>query len=146
MSDPIVVSRRIAAAPASVYSYLTDAEKWALWQGVGADLEPRRGGLFSLRMPNGSKAQGEFVELIEGARVVFTWGWVDHPGVPPGSSIVEIDLVPDGTGTMVTITHRGLPEDEIALHTAGWERYLPRLAAIAQGETVPRDTVLNPGL
>lgn len=136
MSEPIIVERRIAAPPASVYAYLTEADKWIRWQGIGATLDPRQGGIFSLAMPNGGHARGEFVELVPDARVVFTWGWLDHPGVPPGSSIVEIDLAPDGPGTLLTLTHRGLAEDEVAIHAEGWNHYLPRLAAVAQGEAV----------
>ncbi|MGH8924367.1 MAG: SRPBCC family protein [Acidimicrobiia bacterium] len=141
MSEPIVVERRIAAPPASVYAYLTDADKWIRWQGVGATLDPRKGGIFSLSMPNGANARGEFVELIPDAKVVFTWGWLDHPGVPPGSSIVEIDLAPDGTGTLLTLTHRELPEDEVPVHTEGWNLYLPRLAAVVVGEEIDPDSL-----
>ncbi|MGH8958779.1 MAG: SRPBCC family protein [Acidimicrobiia bacterium] len=136
MSEPIVVERRIAASPASVYAYLTEADKWIRWQGARATLDPRAGGIFSLSMPDGANARGEFVELIPDAKVVFTWGWLDHPDLPPGSSIVEIELVPDGSGTMVTLTHRGLPEKEVPIHAEGWNHYLPRLAAVAQGEQV----------
>jgi uncharacterized protein YndB with AHSA1/START domain len=136
VSEPIVVERRISAPPASVYAYLTEADKWTRWQGIEATFDPRRGGIFSLAMPNGSNARGEFVELVPDARVVFTWGWLDHPSVPPGSSIVEIDLVPDGSGTLLTLTHRGLADDEVATHTEGWNHYLPRLGAVAQGDDV----------
>jgi uncharacterized protein YndB with AHSA1/START domain len=140
MKAPIVVTRHVAASPASVYAYLTEAKKWARWQGIDASLDPRRGGIFSVTMPNGAQARGEFVELVPDARVVFTWGWLNHPGVPPGSSVVEIDLVPDGSGTLVTLTHRGLADDEVAIHAEGWNRYLPRLAAVVQGEEIPPDT------
>jgi uncharacterized protein YndB with AHSA1/START domain len=133
MSAPIVVERLVAAPPSAVYAHLTVAEKWAMWQGTGANLEARPGGIFSLAMPNGSTARGEFVELETNRRVVFTWGWVDHPGVPPGSSTVEIELIAEGQGTRIRLTHRELPDDEIPPHTAGWEYYLPRLATVAQG-------------
>jgi uncharacterized protein YndB with AHSA1/START domain len=136
VSEPIVVERRIAAPPASVYAYLTEADKWIRWQGIGATLDPRKGGIFSLAMPNGANALGEFVELVPDARVVFTWGWLHHPSVPPGSSIVEIDLVPDGSGTLLTLTHRGLADDEVAIHAEGWIHYLRRLVAVAHGEIV----------
>ena len=134
MSAAIVIERLVAAPPSAVYAHLTVAEKWARWQGTGAHLEARPGGIFSLAMANGATARGEFVELEPDRRVVFTWGWVDHPAVPPGTSTVEIELIPEGPGTRVRLTHRGLPEDEIPLHTAGWEHYVPRLAAVAQGE------------
>ncbi len=133
MSEPIVRERQVQAPPSKVYSYLTDSERWAKWQGIAAHHDPRPGGLFSIRMPAGSTARGEFIELVPDQRVVFTWGWIDHPGVPPGSSMVTIELIPDGDGTLIRLTHSGLPEEETAIHTTGWERYLPRLVLVAQG-------------
>jgi len=58
------------------------------------DAQP--GGLFRMLMGNRMCARGQFVELVPDVRVVFTWGWIDLPDLPPGSTIVEIDLEPDG--------------------------------------------------
>lgn len=87
-----------------------------------------------MTMPDGATARGEFVELVPNERVVFTWGWIDHPGVPPGSSTVEIEIMEAPSGSRVTITHDGLPEDEVGIHTLGWEHYLPRLASVSEGK------------
>jgi hypothetical protein len=42
-------------------------------------------------------ASGRFAEIEPDRRIDFTWGW-EMPGNPvgPGSSMVEIDLIPDG--------------------------------------------------
>lgn len=141
MSDPIVVERHVAAEPAVVYSYFVESAKWVRWQGVDAQVDARPGGLFSVTMPNGALARGSFVELDPHRRVVFSWGWVGHDGLPPGSSTVEVELVPDGVGTLVRLTHRGLPPEELDLHTAGWSRYLPRLVEAAGGGDPEPDTV-----
>lgn len=141
MADPIIVTRHIAAPPAEVYRYLTDSDLWARWQGSEATIHARPGGLFLMSAPNGHRARGEFVELIPEERVVFTWGWVDHPGVPPGSSTVEIELSSTDGGTLLTLTHRDLPPDEIDLHVAGWNHYLPRLATAAEGGDPGQDKV-----
>ena len=133
MNEPLVVERRIAAAPSVVYTYLTVSDRWSRWQGVAATLDSRPGGLFAMSMPNGLRARGQFVELVPDQRVVFTWGWIDHPGLPPGSSTVEINLAPDGSGTLLTLTHRELPDEEVAIHVLGWGHYLPRLAMVAEG-------------
>ncbi len=138
MSEPIVLTQRIAASPNAVYSYLTESGKWAQWQGAGATIEAVPGGTFLMMMPDGATARGQFVELIPNRRVVFTWGWVDHPGVPPGSSTVEIEITFDGDESLVTLTHRDLPPDEIEIHTHGWEHYLPRLGElVATGDVEP---------
>jgi len=139
VSPPIVVSRHISAPPATVYSYLTDSARWARWQGEDASVDPRPGGEFVMTMPGGATARGEFIELVPEQRVVFTWGWVDHPSVPPGSSTVEVQIVEEDGGSLVTLTHRGLPDDEISVHASGWNHYLPRLAAVAESRGLPRD-------
>ena len=78
-------------------------------------------------------ARGEFVEVDPPRRAVFTWGW-EAGGFPiePGTSTVEIVLEPDGTGTLLRLTHSGLPEAEaVRRHREGWETFVPRLADTA---------------
>ncbi|MBT8203324.1 MAG: SRPBCC domain-containing protein [Acidimicrobiia bacterium] len=139
----IVLEQRIAAPPATVYRYLTEEDKWVLWQGVAASFDAREGGLFSAQMPNGMNARGRFVRLVPDQLVVFTWGWVDRPGIPPGSTEVEISLEPDGDETVLVLTHRSIPDDEASLQKMGWTHYLPRLAAAAEGKPVDPDTGLG---
>jgi len=140
---PIVVEQRVAAPTAAVYRFLTNSTDWAKWQGADATIEAVPGGLFRMEMANGMVARGEFVELVADKRVVFTWGWIDHPGVPPGSSTVEIDLVVDGDATLVRLTHTGLAPDEMAMHRAGWEHHLARLALVGSGRAPGPDTGPN---
>jgi uncharacterized protein YndB with AHSA1/START domain len=66
--------------------------------------------------------------------VVFTWGWPgEHSPLPPGSSTVEITLIPDGDGTLLRLRHLGLPADQLPLHDRGWEHYLARLIVAGEG-------------
>jgi uncharacterized protein YndB with AHSA1/START domain len=132
--EPVIhVERRIAAPPADVYAYLTDSVRWARWQGEAAEVEPVPGGRFRMTMANGATAEGRFVQLVPDSRVVFTWGWRGDEVVPPGSSTVEIELAPDGDGTLLRLTHRDLPPEQRPVHRAGWDHYLPRLATVAGG-------------
>jgi len=134
-TDALTLERHIAASPSVVYTYLTESDKWARWQGIAAELQPVPGGSFLMSMPNGLQASGRFVELVPGQRVVFTWGWIDHPDLPPGSSTVRVDLTPDADGTLVRLTHSGLPSAEIEIHARGWRHYLPRLRLASEGTT-----------
>lgn len=127
------VEQLVDAPPSTVYRYLTEPDRWAMWQGEQVWMDPRPGGRFSMVMGNGMKAEGEFVELVPNLRVVFTWGWVDHPDLPPGSTTVEIALIREQAGTRVVLTHRSLPEKESEPHRVGWLHYLPRLAEAARG-------------
>ena len=129
----IVVEHHVRASPSAVYAYLTDSARWAQWQGAEATVDARPGGLFRMRMATGQTARGQFVALVPHRRVVFTWGWIDHPGIPPGSTTVEIDLEPRQDGTLIRLTHHDVPPDELGLHLSGWRHYLERLALRAAG-------------
>jgi len=135
------LERRIAARPSDVYSYLTDSIRWARWQGESAEIEAVPGGVFRMVVPNGATAEGRFVRLVPDALVVFTWGWQGSATVPPGSSTVEVELVPDGDGTLLRLTHRGLPAEDRSIHAVGWDHYLPRLATSATGGDPGPDTL-----
>ncbi len=131
----VVVTRRIEASPATVYSFFADIERWASWQGVDGEIDLRPGGLLRIRMPGGQVASGRFVEVVPGQRLVFTWGWEgDAPPVPPGSTTVVIELEPDRAGTLLRLTHSALAPPSVAEHhRIGWERYLERLRLRAEG-------------
>lgn len=135
MTD-VVVTRVIAASPATVFSFFTDLERWNSWQGVDGEIEPRPGGALRLRMPGNQVARGEFVELIPDRKVVFTWGWDgDGSPVPPGSSTVTVELEPDEVGTLLRLTHSQIGDPQVAeSHREGWDYYLERLRARAEGD------------
>lgn len=138
--DAVQVVRRVNASPEIVFGYLTSSEKWSLWQGVETTIDARPGGAYTMRAPNGGVARGEVVEVVDNERIAFTWGWDGHPNVPPGSTTVTIELHPDGPGTIVTLTHSGLPRTEMGLHQRGWNHYVDRLAGVSEGRGIGADT------
>ncbi len=126
----------IAASPETVWAFLVDPGKAVRWMGLWANLDPRPGGQYRVEIIPGSVASGEFVEVQPPHRLVYTWGWEPGSGstVPPGSTTVEFELIPDGQGTLLRLTHRSLPDRaSTASHGRGWEHYLARLAAVAAG-------------
>ena len=124
----------IAATPETVWQFLVDPEKVARWFGSRAWLDPRPGGRYRVDVIDGHIANGEFVELDPPRRLVHTWGWEGESGVPPGSSTIEYELVPNGDGTLLRFTHRDLPSSEAAeSHAHGWDQYLGRLETVASG-------------
>jgi uncharacterized protein YndB with AHSA1/START domain len=132
-TDTLVLETRIEARPETVFPFLTDPERMTRWMGRSATLDPRPGGVFLVDVTGKHVARGEFVSVDPPRRVVFTWGWEDHPELPPGASTVEIELVPDGEGTIVRLSHRGLPGETVDAHRHGWNHYLERLTAVAVG-------------
>lgn len=134
--DTKVIERVITidAPPETVFRLLTDPVQYVRWKGKLAELEPRPGGKYRVEFASTKDiAAGKYVEVVPNRRVVFTWGWEGNDVVPPGSSTVEIDLTPVGTGTRLRLVHRGLPQDAIASHTEGWDFFLPRLEDVGAG-------------
>jgi uncharacterized protein YndB with AHSA1/START domain len=128
-SEPVVRQVFIDAPPEEIFPYLTQADKFVLWMGLSAQIEARPGGMFRVDPNNRDAMLGEFVEVTPFRRIVFTWGW-EAPGhaMPAGSSRVEIELTPREGGTLLTLTHRNLPDDSREEHDRGWSHYLKRLA------------------
>ena len=131
--DDLVVERHVSAPPEKVFAYFTDAAKWMEWQGTDAEIELVEGGVWRVNVTGDGFASGRVVEVVENRRVVFTWGWEQGPPVAPGSTTVVIELVPDDAGTLIRLTHTGLPDDQVEIHRHGWEHYASRLAAVADG-------------
>lgn len=129
----VVREVRIAARPETIFPFFTDPAKMVRWKGVSADLDPRPGGLYRVDVTGSAVARGHYVEVSPPTRVVFTWGWEGDAKVPPGSSTVEVTLIPDGDGTIVRLRHLGLALGERGSQGEGWAHYLPRLAIAAGG-------------
>ena len=139
MDESLVVHRetQIAAPPATVFAFLTDPQKILSWMGAEADTDAHPGGLYLVKdiagRP-GRTARGEFREVVPVHRLAYSFGWEAGKEVPPGSSLVEIDLAERDGGTLVRLTHSGLPNAaQCAAHDAGWGYYMDRLAVAAAG-------------
>ena len=108
-----------------------DPEKFVLWMGAKAEIDPRPGGVFRLDVDGEHIASGRLQEVDPPRRIVLTWGWEGSADVPPGSTTVEITLQPDGQGTLLRLRHSDLPSQaERDSHAAGWTGYLSQLAAL----------------
>jgi uncharacterized protein YndB with AHSA1/START domain len=139
MTDPLVVRRetQVAAPRATVFAFLTDPEKILRWMGAEVTSEAHPGGLYLLKGVGGARARvarGAFREVVPVHRLAYTFGWDGDEEVPPGSSLVEIDLIERDGGTLLRMTHSGLPnERQCAGHDRGWAHYLGRIAIAATG-------------
>jgi uncharacterized protein YndB with AHSA1/START domain len=136
MDAPNTIQREltIEADPATVFAFFTDPQRLVRWIGASATLDARPGGLLLVDVQQGFVARGEFKEVVPVTRLAYTWGWEgNRENVPPGSSLIEIDLAPKNGGTVVHFTHSGLPPEAVPSHSDGWSHYLARLALAASG-------------
>src|SRR6266849_4775200 len=113
MQEALIVRREthIPAPPAAVFALLTDPEKILRWMGTEAQLQPQPGGLYLVNVTGARFARGQFREEV-----------------PPGSSLVEIDLIDQPpNGTLLRLTHTGLPSTaQCENHAKGWAHYVGR--------------------
>ena len=138
MNEPLLVRRevQIAAPPATVFAFLTDPDKILSWMGAEATTEVHPGGLYLVKGigKNAVVARGAFREVVPVHRLAYSFGWDGNDEMPPGSSLVEIDLLDRDGGTLLRMTHSGLPNAvQCANHDRGWAHYMDRRAIAAAG-------------
>ena len=128
----IELERRIAAPPETVFAYFVDPERYLMWQGIAAELDPHPGGVFRVTQNDaGYVARGRYLEVEPPTRVVFSWGWEGIEGLLPEASTVEVLLEADGQGTILRLRHSGLPSDSACdLHSYGWGVGLDQLVEV----------------
>ena len=140
MTEELVLTVEAAARPDTVFGFFTDPESFDLWMGAAmgkARIAPRAGGEVRVDFPAfgdfpARRVRGEVTAMEPPRRFCFTWGYEGDDAFPPGSSTVQITLVPIPRGTRVELRHAGLPTDELReAHRGGFRLYLSVLAARA---------------
>jgi uncharacterized protein YndB with AHSA1/START domain len=125
----------IRARRATVFRYFTDAGRFAAWWGAGSSIEGRPDGEVQIRYPNGSTAGGKVLEIVDGERIVFTFGYdgADKP-IPRGGSRVTITLDDHADGTRVRLLHEVADAPTRDAHVPGWRFQLSRFADVVAAE------------
>ena len=128
-TEPLVFERTIHAPVEQVYQALTNSTALREWLCDAATTDPHPGGRVYLWWNNGYYSCGEFLNLVNGQEVAFSWlGRGD-----PGATRVEITLVSETNSTRLKLVHAGLGNDEAWTAIAqrihkGWESSLNNLA------------------
>jgi uncharacterized protein YndB with AHSA1/START domain len=137
----------IEAPPHIVYSFLTDPSKISEWIGTEIDVDPRPGGIFRIVPNRVDVIRGTYLEVEANAKVSFTWGFEgEGHAVPAGSTVVEITLRPEGTGTRLNLIHRNLTGEWRDKHDAGWNHYVQRIKIAAEGGPLEADPFADPSV
>src|ERR1700688_1453123 len=136
MNESLVVRQEthIAASCATVFAFLTDPDKIVRWMGVEATTDANPGGLYLVNGISGRRVRGAFREVVPVHRLAYSFGWEGIGAVPPGSSLVEIDLIERDGGTLLRMTHTGLPDTKQgSTHERAGPPYPGRRAPAAAG-------------
>ena len=140
----LTVKRRFKAPPAKVFAAFTDPEKVKHWMGPGemkavlAEGEVRIGGRYRwvMQSPAGQQMEvsGVYREIVPNEKLVFTWAWKVAPPDTSHESLVTVLLKPDGEGTLFTLTHENLyDEDSRNGHERGWIGALDKMQRFVDG-------------
>ena len=136
--DHVVHEVIVSVPPEEVFEFFTDAARLVRWIGLSASLTAVEDGEFCFEIVPGQYCRGSYVEITPPVFVSFTWGWTDPAWrLPPGSSLVSVELEPLGDGTRVRLTHSQLPGDVRSVHDEGWTKFLARLVAVTGGDKPP---------
>lgn len=150
--------KHVRATRQRVYDAWLDAEQYCQWfaadpkhQCTEVSIDARVGGTMRIVMqsPGGTHiGGGEFIELIPGEKIVYTWTWEDMPEFG-GNSKVTIELFEtdnpyeDAPATEIVLTHEGLnTAAERSEHTGGWWATLRAMGYYVRGVD-PREAMFG---
>lgn len=136
------LQHRYAASREQVFEAWTNPEVlkrwWAAaptWDTPLAEADPREGGSYRLSMRTDTgevhTVRGEYKEVSPPERLAYTWSWEEGPEPAMAgseSSLVVVEFLEDGDGTLVKLTHSGFSNEQIReMHVQGWEAVLANL-------------------
>ncbi len=129
----------IGASPEKVWTALTSAEfSRKYFHGFAIEMEPRTGGAFTVRAPNGAvHIGGEVIEHDPPRRLTVTWN-VNWPVLVEklGATRVTYEIEPAGNsvvGLTMTESHeRELSDDILSGGRQGWPAILSSLKSLLE--------------
>lgn len=132
--------RRLPFAVEQVWAAITEPAHRDRWMGKTV-IDPRVGGSIETVAsgpplpPDRKRMRGRI--LVWDPPHVFEHEWI-QPIVEPG--VVRYELTPDGTGTLLKLSHRGLSVPNANGFRTGTHAFLDRLAALLADEPLPNWT------
>lgn len=99
----ILLKRSIAAPAAALYQAFTNATALTGWLCDTATVQPQPGGRIYFAWDSGYYCTGEYLELEENKKIVFSWRGKDEP-----TTRTEILLRESQGTTELTLTHSGI--------------------------------------
>ena len=131
------VASTIKAPRAKVFAAFTTPDILAKWFAPGTRmpkpemLDVRTGGKYRIVMQGEDDAPiaiGEYREVIDGSKLVFTWSWDGDPSQP---TLVTVTFADVADGTEVVLVHeRFITAETCEHHRQGWQAIIDKLPAV----------------
>jgi len=136
--NELLITHLFKAPRSLVFQAWTTPEHLGRWSGPKGFTTPhhsmdlREGGQFRacLRAPDGTDhwVQGEYREIVEPERLVFTHGWLGPDGKPGHETLVTVTFAEQDGQTLMTFHQAGFDSVESREgHRGGWSESFERL-------------------
>ena len=157
-TDAVVIEHRFDAPVELIWQMWTDPEHFRAWYGPEgasiptAKMDVRVGGArlvcMEVQTPSGPMQMwftGEYLEVVENQRLVYTESMSDENGVVkspadmgmpeghPTTTEVRVEIGADGGRTRMVLTHTGIPDDSPG--AAGWRMAIGKLTKYLEAHT-----------
>jgi uncharacterized protein YndB with AHSA1/START domain len=140
----------IAATPEQVWAALTSAEfSCKYFSGLAVEMEPRLGGHFIVRMPDGTAhISGEVLDYEPPTKLTVSWN-VNWPGLVDklGNTLVTYEIAPAGETVRLTMSERhdrALGDDILEGGRQGWPAILSGLKSLLETGKAPQIAMTPP--
>ena len=138
MSDNTLEIKRVIKAPIErVFKAFTNAEDLKQWHSpmglstAMATSDLRVGGNYSIAMQNQKDetftALGEYKEIDEPNKLVFSWNWKEGMKMPVDSTVTVRFTKINDDSTEIILTHEFAMPEPVEGHKKGWEGVLTKL-------------------
>jgi uncharacterized protein YndB with AHSA1/START domain len=107
----------IPASPEAVYDAWLDSAGHSKMTGAKAKASNKVGAAFTAW---DGYIHGKNIELVPGKRIVQSWRTSEFTDADPDSTIT-ITLAPAKGGSMLTLDHANVPDDQKSYEEGGWE-------------------------
>ena len=139
-TESLHLTRIIPASPERIFDAWTTADLLGRWTcpdpgaKVAIDIDPRKGGHYSIRMDADGgpfTAHGIYRVIDRPRRLVHTWAWAEDTHPMNEETVVTVEFVPVEEDTEIRLTHEGFPTPaDRDGHEEGWKICLGRLAEL----------------
>ncbi|MDP2965114.1 MAG: SRPBCC domain-containing protein [Pelolinea sp.] len=119
MDRDLILSVLLTVNPEKAYQDWLDSAAHSVFTGSPAEIDPIITGKFFAWE---GYIWGKTQDLTSGKRIRQTWHTTEFPDDLP-DSILEVLFEPDGDGTLLTLIHTAIPDNQSDEYEKGWEDF-----------------------